>query len=39
VGAGTLSSGAEAVLLRAFVDALAFSFGLAAAAAGIFSML
>ena len=39
VGAGTLCSGAEAVLLGAFVDALAFSFGLAAAAAGIFSML
>ncbi len=39
VGAGTLSACAEAGLLRAFVDALAFSLGLAvAAAAGIFSI-
>ena len=39
VGAATLSSGAEAVLRRAFVDALACSLGLAAAAAaGIFSI-
>ena len=40
VGAGTLSAGAEAGLLRAFVDALAFSLGLAAAAAaGIIQLL
>jgi hypothetical protein len=39
VGTGTLSAAAKAVLLRAFVDALASSLGLAAAAAtSIFSI-